>query len=72
MTQPRPRAVNPLLYFLSMLELGALWFGHRNAFEYIRRTDHPHTWLSLAMLTLIPLRPWTVSQGTAARSAEVL
>jgi uncharacterized membrane protein len=41
--------------------LGALWFGHRNAFEYIRRTDHPHTWLSLAMLAFVPLVPWTVS-----------
>lgn len=50
-----------LLYFISMLALGALWFGHRNAFEYIRRTDHPHTWLSLAMLAFVPLVPWTVS-----------
>ena len=50
-----------LLYFISMLALGALWFGHRNAFEYIRRTDHLHTWLSLAMLAFVPLVPWTVS-----------
>lgn len=50
-----------LLYFISMLALGALWFGHRNTYEYVRRTDHPHTWLSLAMLAFIPLVPWTVS-----------
>jgi TMEM175 potassium channel family protein len=50
-----------LLYFITMLALGALWFGHRNAFEYIRRTDHPHTWLSLAMLAFVPLVPWSVS-----------
>jgi len=50
-----------LLYFISMLNLGALWFGHRNSFEYVRRTDHPHTWLSLAMLAFLPLVPWTVS-----------
>lgn len=50
-----------LLYFVSMLGLGALWFGHRNTYEYVRRTDHPHTWLSLAELAFIPLVPWTVS-----------
>lgn len=50
-----------LLYFVSMLGLGALWFGHRNTYEYVKRTDHPHTWLSLAELAFIPLVPWTVS-----------
>lgn len=50
-----------LLYFVSMLGLGALWFGHRNTYEYVLRTDHPHTWLSLATLAFIPLVPWTVS-----------
>lgn len=50
-----------LLYFVSMLALGALWFGHRNTYEYVLRTDHPHTWLSIATLTFIPLVPWTVS-----------
>jgi uncharacterized membrane protein len=50
-----------LLYFISMLALGTLWFGHRNAFEYVRRSDHPYTWLTLAMLAFIPLVPWTVS-----------
>lgn len=50
-----------LLYFVSMLALGALWFGHRNTYEYVVRTDHPHTWLSLATLTFIPLVPWSVS-----------
>src|SRR5579859_1598569 len=50
-----------LLYFVSMLGLGALWFGHRNTYEYVQRTDHPHTWLSLAELAFLPLVPWTVS-----------
>jgi uncharacterized membrane protein len=50
-----------LLYFVSMLGLGALWFGNRNTYEYVLRTDHPHTWLSLATLAFIPLVPWTVS-----------
>jgi uncharacterized membrane protein len=50
-----------LLYFVSMLGLGAIWFGNRNTYEYVVRTDHPHTWLSLATLTFIPLVPWTVS-----------
>jgi uncharacterized membrane protein len=50
-----------LLYFISMLALGVLWFGHRNQFEYVRRTDHPHTWLNLAVLAFVPLVPWTVS-----------
>jgi hypothetical protein len=44
-----------------MLVLGALWFGHRNAFEYIRRTDHPHTWLTLAMLAFVAVVPWTTA-----------
>ncbi|MEP7022638.1 MAG: TMEM175 family protein [Actinomycetota bacterium] len=50
-----------LLFFDGMLVLGALWFGHRNAFEYIRRTDHPHTWLTLAMLAFVALVPWTTA-----------
>ncbi|HEY2552602.1 MAG TPA: TMEM175 family protein [Streptosporangiaceae bacterium] len=50
-----------LLYFASILMLGALWFSHRNAFEYFRRTDHPHTWLNLIMLTFVALVPWTTA-----------
>jgi uncharacterized membrane protein len=50
-----------LLFFDGMLVLGALWFGNRNAFEYIRRTDHPHTWLTLAMLAFVALVPWTTA-----------
>jgi uncharacterized membrane protein len=50
-----------LLYFDSMLVLGALWFGHRNAFEFVRRTDHPHTWLTLGMLAFVALVPWTTA-----------
>lgn len=50
-----------LLYFDSILVLGALWFGNRNAFEDIRRTDHPHTWLSLGMLAFTALVPWTTA-----------
>ena len=50
-----------LLYFDSILILGALWFGHRNAFEYLRRTDHPHTWLNLVMLAFVALVPWSTA-----------
>lgn len=53
-----------LLYFDSMLVLGVLWFGNRNAFEYVERTDHPHTWLSLGVLAFVALVPWTA--GLAA------
>jgi uncharacterized membrane protein len=53
-----------LLYFDSMLVLGVLWFGNRNAFEYVERTDHPHTWLSLGVLAFVALVPWTT--GLAA------
>ena len=60
-----------LLYFVSMLALGALWFGHRNTYEYVVRTDHPHTWLSLAMLAFIPLVPWTVSVLAAHTSSPL-
>ncbi len=50
-----------LLYFDSMLVLGALWFGNRNAFEFVRRTDHPHTWLTLGTLAFVALVPWTTA-----------
>jgi uncharacterized membrane protein len=53
-----------LLYFDSILVLGVLWFGNRNAFEYVERTDHPHTWLSLGVLAFVALVPWTT--GLAA------
>jgi uncharacterized membrane protein len=53
-----------LLYFDSVLVLGVLWFGNRNAFEYVERTDHPHTWLSLGVLAFVALVPWTT--GLAA------
>lgn len=48
-----------LLYVESMVVLGVLWFGHRNGFEYVRRTDHVHTWLNLALLATVALLPWT-------------
>jgi uncharacterized membrane protein len=50
-----------LLYFDSMLVLGALWFGHRNSSEFVRRTDHPHTWLTLGTLAFVALVPWTTA-----------
>ncbi|GAA3514743.1 TMEM175 family protein [Actinocatenispora rupis] len=53
------QATHLLLYAESMVVLGVLWFGHRNGFEYVRRTDHVHTWLSLALLAVVALLPWT-------------
>jgi uncharacterized membrane protein len=57
----RGEATHLLLYFDSLLALGVLWFGHRNAFAFVHRTDHPHTWLNLAMLGFVGLVPWTTS-----------
>ena len=57
----RGEVTHLLLYFDSLLALGVLWFGHRNAFTFVHRTDHPHTWLNLAMLGFVGLVPWTTS-----------
>jgi uncharacterized membrane protein len=57
----RGEATHLLLYFDSLLALGVLWFGNRNAFTFVHRTDHPHTWLNLAMLGFVGLVPWTTS-----------
>ena len=57
----RGESTHLLLYFDSLLALGVLWFGHRNAFTFVHRTDHPHTWLNLAMLGFVGLVPWTTS-----------
>jgi hypothetical protein len=43
------------------MTLLVLWFGNRNAFEFVRRTDHPHTWLSLGELAFVTLVPWTTT-----------
>lgn len=61
-----------LLYVDSMMVLGVLWFGHRNAYEYVRRTDHPHTWLSLALLALVALVPWSTGLVAAHRDAPAV
>lgn len=55
----RGQATHLLLYAESMVVLGVVWFGHRNAFEYVRRTDHVHTWLNLGLLATVALVPWT-------------
>lgn len=57
------RAMVPrlLVYFLTMLVLGGLWFRHRTEFLYLTRVDRPLIWLNLAVLALVALAPWSAS-----------
>lgn len=48
-----------LTYALTFVTLGALWFGNRTQGEFIRRADHPLVWLTLLMLGLVALVPFS-------------
>jgi len=48
-----------LTYALTFVVLGALWFGNRTQGEFTRRVDHPLTWLTLLMLGLVALVPFS-------------
>jgi uncharacterized membrane protein len=50
-----------LVYFLTFLVLGGMWFRHRMEFVYIRHVDHPLAWLNLGMLGFVALVPWSAS-----------
>lgn len=55
------RALAPtfLVYALTFVTLGALWFGNRTQGESIERADHPFVWLTLLMLGLLALVPFS-------------
>ena len=50
-----------LAYGLTFITLGALWFGNRTQSEFIRRADHPLVWLTLLMLGLVALVPFSAA-----------
>ena len=54
-----------LTYALTFVTLGGLWFGNRTQGRFIQRADHPFVWLTLLMLGLLALVPF--SAGFLAR-----
>lgn len=48
-----------LTYGVTFVTLGALWFGNRTQGELIRRADHPFVWLTLLMVGLVALIPFS-------------
>lgn len=48
-----------LVYGLTFVTLGALWFGNRTQGEQIERADHPYVWLTLTMLGFLALVPFS-------------
>ena len=50
-----------LVYLLTFLVLGGMWFRHRTEFTYISRVDHPLAWLNLGLLGFVALVPWSAS-----------
>jgi uncharacterized membrane protein len=57
------RALIPtiLAYALTFITLGTLWFGNRTQSEFIRRADHPMVWLTLLMLLIVALVPFSAA-----------
>ena len=60
---PTLRGMAPMLlvYGLTFLVLGGMWFRHRIDFTYIDRVDHPLAWLNLGLLGFVALVPWSAS-----------
>ena len=50
-----------LTYALTFVTLGALWFGNRTQGGFIERADHPFVWLTLLMLGLLALVPFSAA-----------
>jgi uncharacterized membrane protein len=48
-----------LAYALTFITLGALWFGNRTQSELVRQADHPLVWLTLFMLLVVALVPFS-------------
>lgn len=70
------RALAPTFgtYALTFVTLGALWFGNRTQDELVERADHPLVWLTLLMLGLLALVPFSaglLSDFPRARVAVV-
>ena len=57
------RALVPTLltYALTFITLGALWFGNRTQSEFILRANHTLVWMSLGMLGLVALVPFSAA-----------
>jgi uncharacterized membrane protein len=50
-----------LVYGLTFLVLGGMWFRHRIEFTFIARVDHPLAWLNVGLLGFVALVPWSAS-----------
>jgi len=50
-----------LTYALAFITLGALWFGNRTQSEFILRANHTLVWMSLGMLGLVVLVPFSAA-----------
>jgi uncharacterized membrane protein len=48
-----------LAYCLTFVTLGTLWFGNRTQSEYVAKADHPLVWLTLLMLLIVALVPFS-------------
>jgi uncharacterized membrane protein len=50
-----------LIYVLTFVTLGFLWFGNRTQSELIAHADHPLVWLNLLFLLLVAMIPFTAA-----------
>ena len=48
-----------LVYALTFVTLGTLWFGNRTQSEFVSKADHPLVWLTLLMLLFVALVPFS-------------
>jgi uncharacterized membrane protein len=48
-----------LAYCLTFVTLGTLWFGKRTQSESVVKADHPFVWLTLLMLLIVALVPFS-------------
>jgi uncharacterized membrane protein len=66
------RALVPTLltYALTFITLGALWFGNRTQSEFILRANHTLVWLSLGMVGLVALVPFSAALLAANHSSR--
>jgi uncharacterized membrane protein len=60
-----------LTYGLTFVTLGALWFGNRTQAESIRAADHPLVWLTLLMLGIVALVPFSAALLGRYPTAEI-
>jgi uncharacterized membrane protein len=64
-----------LVYALTFVTLGTLWFGNRTQSEFVRKADHPLVWLTLLMLLFVALVPFSaglIGRYPGSRIAVVL